>query len=92
MLERVGTIAKVEVLRDQEDVYISVLGRVPTLDESFARSQAAGALPRNWRKSPGNRWACLSPAQARRIAYRLIDAAAKVDRKEDRLRLWTEKK
>jgi hypothetical protein len=78
-LERIAlhTIAKVDVLRDLTEVFIVIEGRKPG---SEAR--------RWWRNSPGNRWASFSPSQARRLAYRLIEAASKVERKQDRFGFW----
>ena len=77
--ERVGfrSIAKVEVLRDMKDVYVSILGRRPS-----------GNTRRHYFQSPGNRYAQLGPSQARRTAGRLIKAASKFDRKADRYNLW----
>jgi hypothetical protein len=77
--ERIGfpSIAKVEVLRDLKDVYVSILGRRPT-----------GNTRRHYFQSPGNRYARLSPSQARKVAYRLIEAASKVERKADKYGFW----
>ncbi len=82
--ERVGlrSIGKVEVLRTDEDIFIAILGRKP--QPNFIKGKF-----RWWRNSPGNRWADLTPSQARRLAYRLIEAASKVERKLDKHGFWS---
>ena len=84
--ERVGLIGKIEVLRTDKDVFITILGRKP--DPSLSLRSLRSGKPRWWRESPGNRWADLTPSQARRLACRLIDAASKVERKLDRHGFW----
>jgi hypothetical protein len=82
-LEIVGfrTIANVEVLRNLDDVYIAVVGRRPS-----------GETKKYWSRSPGNRHARLTRSQARRLAFRLIEAASKVDRKQDKYEFLDEER
>ena len=72
--EHVVQIGKVKVLRSDTDVRVSILARKPVPWQPPKK-------PRWWSNSPGDRWEDLAPAQARRLAHRLVAAAAKIDRK-----------
>ena len=80
--ERIGlqSISNVDVARNLEEVYVSIMGKRPS-----------GETRRHYLHSPGNRHVRLSPSQARRLAYRLIEAASKVERKQDTYGFWRKK-
>jgi hypothetical protein len=66
-------IDKAEIYHDLDVVFLQISGKKPEDTHH---------------DSSGNRYAWFTPSQARRLAYRLIEAASRVERKVDKHGLW----